>query len=206
MQTDPIGYEDDLNLYQYAKWDPINRIDPNGEDSFIASRRLDSVVGKLGIGHAYVATGATRIGDPNAKIHSFGELANGNMGNVGDPARASEFSSTTNAADIANWQSLSPDAAASVAKIDAPDATVDAVAGAVGENSPYSIAPGATPGPDVNSNSAAVAIGNKSEQITSGNTNDRVNTSTLNHSLPGAGAAPIVQFNCTSELKTAGSC
>jgi hypothetical protein len=192
------------NLYTYVGNDPLDKSDPTGEDSYLVARPLDFPVGELGYGHSYIVSNASRIGDPKATVNSYGKLKNGRMGNVNDPANAAKSSKTTHATDVKNWNSLSPDTNKNIAKIDAPDKVVDAAAAAVKENTPYSYMP--TPAQaqstnDTNSNSAAFAVADKALQDAHGDSSPGISGGKTDLQLPGAMAAPKVQFKCTSGTK-----
>jgi len=76
LQTDPIGYKDDMNLYAYVQNDPMNRVDPSGLYWFRQSWQTDFVVGREGE-HSLVVPGdqtSRFIEDYVPAGRTFGEI------------------------------------------------------------------------------------------------------------------------------------
>ncbi|MEK6776078.1 MAG: RHS repeat-associated core domain-containing protein, partial [bacterium] len=188
LTEDPIGFEGgDVNLYNYVWANPLNWIDPSGLLSYLMGRGLQ--MGSLGnyVSHNYIASNAQYIGDPNATIHSYGQNNAGNVGRVDQ--NTTGFSSTTHAADVAHWLSLSNNnycttSSPDVSPIPASDADVDRTATSVIEDQDYS----AVAGPfGANSNSGAQAVANRAAGRT-------VPTPGRGRISPGAGSAGEIRF------------
>lgn len=81
LQTDPVGYEDDLNLYAYTRNEPINSIDDTGLSSSCSGSRIGAAEGSICGGSAYDlsylsedAKPAEPDGDPNGEVQPIADI------------------------------------------------------------------------------------------------------------------------------------
>ncbi len=76
LQTDPIGTQDDLNLYAYVGNNPINFNDPDGltaaELKMLAGKISDSPTGQFALGFAPGYDLYTAIRNPDASLLDYG--------------------------------------------------------------------------------------------------------------------------------------
>ena len=82
LQTDPVGYKDDVNLYSYTYNDPVNHADPAGTELIESAQEARKKYGKgtSGRGHHFVPFGSTTGKDMNISTEArevFGQAVSG---------------------------------------------------------------------------------------------------------------------------------
>lgn len=127
--------------------------------SYWCSRPLDEPSVSWGFDHQFLVNDAAGLGDSNATVRSFGDDGTDHVGEVS--ATTTGFSATTNAADIAAWESLatgSPQEGVECVELDAPDALVTSITdNVVSGIVEYSAVPEVQGGANSNSVPGAVA-------------------------------------------------
>lgn len=172
LQTDPAHYDAGLNLYVYVKADPVNLIDPLGEDAWLVARPVYFMGVKVA-DHMFVVV-ADQLGAPPRARFSYGPSQGLNPADRGrEFGSLVSLTNTLTQTDVDDknfWDLTSNPVLAALRgvrfiQINAPDEAVIAAGTAVDEalgtpDDPGSIEYQPIPrGNEGNSNAAAVLVG-----------------------------------------------
>ena len=180
LSIDPVGFSPlnpgSFGRYTYSLNDPVNRIDPNGEESFLISRPIAITGGAAN--HSFVVV--VDVNKGYLKRYSYGPSGASPVSNAGKLVSHSGSGSSTDLDDASAMMTFFRDQVEAskngiqATRIDASDESVIAAGEALntklgtienpGENAPnYHILPGRD-SKFANSNTAAVAIPNNARE------------------------------------------